>query len=482
MDSWKLRVAVVLVWFGMLALLARETWVMPPTVTLPVDSLVPVETWMNVHQDGRKVGVTHQAWTVEGDAVTIHETTRLRLQVLGTPQLVHTELKAVLSRDYSLQQAEFKLVSAGGSFHARADREEDGLNVELDLGSHRSQHRIGFDDAAFLPQAWRASMRGENLQVGRTFAVSVWDPLTAARQQLTFRVVERETVPERSPPTDAWKVIEEVRGVRTTAWMSEDGTVWREEGPLGFVLVRSSREDAMADLLSDEPEVDIARLAAIPVGEIAAAREMRRLRVRLRGVVRPIPTDSEQHRGENEEMTIERLALDAGATYALPAQGVVPEYLAATMFLQSDHPRIRLLAREILVGESDAQRVARKLNDWVHEYLEKTPTISVPNALQVIDTGRGDCNEHAVLLVALSRASGLPARVVAGLVYMDGHFLYHAWAEVWLGRWVSVDPALRQFPADATHIKLIEGGPEVHGDLLASVGQITIDVIEAAPW
>ena len=83
-----------------------------------------------------------------------------------------------------------------------------------------------------------------------------------------------------------------------------------------------------------------------------------------------------------------------------------------------------------------------------------------------------------VSLAALGRAIGLPTRVAAGLVYMDGAFLYHAWDEVWLGRWVSIDPALHQFPADATHLKLVVGEPEEQMALLDVIGQLQIEVLD----
>jgi transglutaminase-like putative cysteine protease len=92
--------------------------------------------------------------------------------------------------------------------------------------------------------------------------------------------------------------------------------------------------------------------------------------------------------------------------------------------------------------------------------------------------GEGDCNEHAVLFAALARATGVPARVVAGTVYVDGSFLYHAWNEVWLGNgWVSLDTTMDQMPADASHVKLLEGGPEEHAALLPLLGKLSVDVI-----
>ena len=135
------------------------------------------------------------------------------------------------------------------------------------------------------------------------------------------------------------------------------------------------------------------------------------------------------------------------------------------------------MAREILGDERDAKRAAVRLNDWVYGHLRKVPTISIPNALQVLDMGEGDCNEHATLLAALGRAAGLPTRVVAGAVYLDGAFLYHAWCEIWLGRWVSIDPAFHQFPADATHVKFVNGDMDEQVAMLGIIGRLGIEVI-----
>jgi transglutaminase-like putative cysteine protease len=110
------------------------------------------------------------------------------------------------------------------------------------------------------------------------------------------------------------------------------------------------------------------------------------------------------------------------------------------------------------------------------------PTMTVPSAREVLRTMRGDCNEHAVLLAALARAAGIPARVAAGAVYLDDGFYYHAWTELWLdGRWISADPVFDQMPADATHVKLLEGGPERHLELAQVVGRLAfISVDDAA--
>ena len=95
----------------------------------------------------------------------------------------------------------------------------------------------------------------------------------------------------------------------------------------------------------------------------------------------------------------------------------------------------------------------------------------------------GNCQTHTRLYTALARASGIPTRFVSGLVYMEGKgFLYHSWAESFLdGRWVSVDPTYNQFPADSTHLKLLEGHlPEDLAPIVAIIGRIRITVQETA--
>jgi transglutaminase-like putative cysteine protease len=59
---------------------------------------------------------------------------------------------------------------------------------------------------------------------------------------------------------------------------------------------------------------------------------------------------------------------------------------------------------------------------------------------------------------------------------LPGAFYYHAWNEVWLGAWVAVDPTFGQFPADATHVQLAEGGLEQDVSLIGVIGHLRFDV------
>ncbi len=123
----------------------------------------------------------------------------------------------------------------------------------------------------------------------------------------------------------------------------------------------------------------------------------------------------------------------------------------------------------MVAGALSPREQAERLVRGVNGLLDKTPTISVPSAREVLRTRVGDCNEHTALYVALARAVGIPTRINVGLAWVLGAFYYHAWPEVYLeepdgrGLWLPVDPTFNQFPADATHVRLLRGGPRSPG-------------------
>jgi transglutaminase-like putative cysteine protease len=97
-------------------------------------------------------------------------------------------------------------------------------------------------------------------------------------------------------------------------------------------------------------------------------------------------------------------------------------------------------------------------------------------ASETLARGRGDCTEHAVLLGAVCRARGIPARLVAGLTPAGAEQMaWHLWTEVWLGSWVALD-ATRGLgaPAPATVALLRMERPEDEiGNLERSIGVLS---------
>jgi hypothetical protein len=124
--------------------------------------------------------------------------------------------------------------------------------------------------------------------------------------------------------------------------------------------------------------------------------------------------------------------------------------------IQSDNPEIVALARKAVGQEKDPWAKAVALEGFVRGHVtQKNFSTAFASAAEVAQSREGDCTEHAVLLAALARASGIPSRVAIGLVYQDGKFYFHMWDEVCIDKgWVPIDSTLAQGGIGAAHLKL----------------------------
>ena len=147
-----------------------------------------------------------------------------------------------------------------------------------------------------------------------------------------------------------------------------------------------------------------------------------------------------------------------------PALNAAPQpdaarFLECDALVQCDDPKIRAFAAVIVRSERDPWARALLIEDWVYRNIRKRTVLSLPSAADVLARREGDCSQHTVLFTALARAAGVPTRMAAGLVWSEEEqaFAYHAWPEVFVGRWVWTDPTFGQPVADATHLKLATG-------------------------
>ncbi|MBP1688836.1 MAG: transglutaminase-like enzyme, predicted cysteine protease [Deltaproteobacteria bacterium] len=476
-------ICIVCVWLAMVALLVRQNWTAAPSSSPEIDQPDPAgrDEWMNVYHEGVKIGYTHSRVTADGAGFHFAEDSLLRLVVLETPQTVQTHIGGHVASDSSLRDVDFDLRSGAGTLRATGVVEPAGLRLKIMTGADVSEQVLPLNEPLFLPSLVRTALNRDTLQAGRQFTALVFDPVSLTNERMVISVDGQEPLPGAGSETKAWRVREEFRGLKTTAWTDADGLVLREEGPMGMVLVRTSAEQALHADWTSQVAHDLAASASVPVTRpIPEPRQRMSLRLRLSGIApERVPSDELQRR-TGDILTITRPALADVRSYPLPCgDGTLADDLKPTPFLQSDHPRLQQLAHEILGDERDAKRAAVLLNDWVYDHLRKVPTVSIPNALQVLDMGQGDCNEHAVLLAALGRAVGLPTRLITGAVYINDAFFYHAWCEVWLDRWVPIDPALHQVPADATHVKFIVGGLEDQLGMIDLIGHLGVEVLDA---
>ena len=177
------------------------------------------------------------------------------------------------------------------------------------------------------------------------------------------------------------------------------------------------------------------------------------------------------------ELLVTVAARRSGAEKALQLPVKDPslaEFLKATPEFAADQTEVIDQARKIAGNDRDAWSVARKLADWTHKNLEWKLVASADPVL-TLATREADCTEFSALFVGMARSLGLPARTVSGLAYNGSSFGGHAWVEVWVGKWIELDPTWGTSFVDATHIRAT-------GDALltsAGLNLLELEVLEA---
>jgi transglutaminase superfamily protein len=146
----------------------------------------------------------------------------------------------------------------------------------------------------------------------------------------------------------------------------------------------------------------------------------------------------------------------SGRAHARPYAGKedMKRWLAETPLAELGNARLREYAGNAVGELINSLRSARMIELFVKQWVQPAPAdVGFGTACDAISSATGDSTEAAVLAVALARASGIPARLVAGFVYWApgtwppgkfprGAFAFHAWAELYVaeGLWFPIDP------------------------------------------
>ena len=480
--------AILVAWVAVLGLHVRREYFPAAGARLEAGArlLAPGTHFYLVRLGERVIGFGQTSLDTLPDGFRVSDQLQLRVAALGRVHDTSARTSMELDPSLGLKRFQFDLDSDAGRFGVRGQARDSLLELVLAVGGDEQRSTVPFSPELLLSASLPLQLAAAGaLRVGQQHSWKVFDPATLGTRQVMARVTGRDTliVSDSARQTAAggwevtvwdtvpvWRLEQSFGGVRIVSYVDEDGQTVREESPLGYVIERTTYELA-------REAWDAARRAAAPAGyggiiegtaiassvRLADLAERPRLAVRLAGVDLAgfdLEGGRQQLRGDTLVITREVVG---SAGYRLPYTGAgeAASELASEPLIQSADPRIVSAARQAAGsgrggagsagGGADPAVVARRLNAWVYRTLEKDIALTVPSALDVLAAKRGDCNEHTVLYVALARALGLPARSAVGLVYVDGSFYYHAWPEVWLGRWVAVDPTLGQFPADASH-------------------------------
>ena len=266
--------------------------------------------------------------------------------------------------------------------------------------------------------------------------------------------------------------------IESTYWTDAAGETLKMSTPaMSMVAYRTTKERALAESRGAALDLNLTSMVKLD-RPLDHGHDARRIRYRVQfqegDPARVFVNDRAQRvtaiDAHTAELTVRAVRPQTPPDgFAADPAAPADEFRQANSFIQSDDPRIAALAREAAGTEIDPWKTAVALEAFVHRKIAaKNYSQAFATAVEVAESLEGDCTEHAVLLAALARARGIPARVAIGLVYVPeasadvgkngggaGGFLYHMWTEVYVaGGWVGLDGTRGRGGVGAAHLKL----------------------------
>ncbi len=153
--------------------------------------------------------------------------------------------------------------------------------------------------------------------------------------------------------------------------------------------------------------------------------------------------------------------------YVLPDVKSLPpdfkQYLNPSPLIESNHARIKAIAKQLGEGQTKAWPHVRAIYDWVRKTIQYQKDLHLkkdaplPGCVEAIDKGFGDCNQLTSTFIAICRASGIPARTVRIPDHCYPEFYLHD--EKGQGHWFPAEVSgTEDFGGIFTHTPILQKG------------------------
>jgi hypothetical protein len=439
--------------------------------------------WKEIFLKGRKVGYSVTFIRPFQKGYFIQDEVFLRLNLLGLDKGIYTITQSNVDEKFILKDFTFKMNSGIVSYDVSGRVQGDHLLIKTGKGKEQSIREVILKEPPVISAGMEHLFKTKKMHVGETIRVPFFDPSTMIQKEGIFRVAAKESIKINRIEYNAFRLDTEIFGNSMTLWADESGVILKEQGFMGLVMIKSSAANAPMGINGGgEDFYDIAAISVNRDLPKPGVLTFLKVKLSLKDGTEPvkIPDETERQKVDNGVVMITKEKMPARSSNVI-REGLdnnLKSFLRPDFNIESDADEIIEMAHAIVGDEKDPYKKAAKLLSWVYNNINKRPVVSVPSALEVLRTKVGDCNEHATLLTALLRASGIPARLSVGLVYNRGRFYYHAWTEAYIGQWISMDATLNQMPADVSHLCLVYGNLDRQVEIMGLMGRLKLEVLD----
>lgn len=455
------------------------------------------ESWMGVYMNGVKVGYMHSLESREeknGIPVikNISESVMTLSRLGSNPIEIKTVQESWFDQSKKPLETVLKTIMSESITEIKAEIRPDRVLFSL---AGEIVKELPYDQEFFLGVPLEDIVMSERFKPGYQQSFKILDPIAYAFSECRFEVIGEEQVLILGRKKQLWHVRSELFSVIPIVvdeWIDERGEVHRSDTKTGFMETVSIRMSQAKAMEPGEKNFDIAFSSIIRSNKrLSDPQSIKSLELKLSGLsleqLRRFPWEKgvqeilEEQKDSIRIRTTSRIMQTANAPELPITDPLLSDSLAATAFIQSDNAEIIRTAREIIGSERNSWIAAKQIAEWIGRELTPNYDVGFAPALEILHDRKGDCTEHSVLMVALCRAVGIPARAAVGIMYVDGFFAYHMWPEVYVGQWIGLDAIWLakdnhsgEYYTDATHIKfgLSNLDENMFAEMITSISEI----------
>lgn len=486
-------------------------------ILLPLGSVARGEVAPKVIEDsyaailinGQKAGYSHTKMVMDGEEVTTEVEMRLKMTRAATPLSLSLWSWFQESSKGEPRRFKYELRLARTPVRSEGYVEGGKMHLKTTMGKYATDTSVDFDPEAMFPYGLREAAKRQGLKPGTEYMLKVFEPALSPQfpQVMKVKVGEVEKIDLFGRVVNAHQIENTLVGLNDTVeklWCDQDARPLRSVTSLiGIEMEVVQCAKAFALQPRSAPELMAQSLVALNTplpGDGRFEKAIFRLRQRQAGSkALTLPS--------NERQTVEAEDVDDSwlLTIYRARRQVDPElesdpelaarYLAANGYVNSEDPEIiKLLDQRPQWGQTPLA-IALELEEFVHEYMtERSLNVGMGSASEAVRTREGDCSEHAVLLAAMARAKGIPARCAMGLLYlpefMDRQYVFggHMWTQIYLGgHWIDLDATRPLQSADPIYICQATSDMKWERltsdmlELFSSFNNLQIELVETVP-
>lgn len=457
----------------------------------------PFDLWDAYFLSGEQIGYSHirAEPTAEAGEIRYQVTERMKLRRGDSVLDQLLQQTSYETLDGRLLRFEAELDVNGERTKTRGEVRGQELVIHTERAGETQERRIEWDRSIGGLLALQQSIKEKPLVAGEQRRIRALAPMFYEVGVLDVRGVGPASVPLLSAEPEQLQEAESISSIQGNPllkmhfWFDDEGNVLKSYAPsLGLSIFRTD-EDTAKQFAT--PEIDLLIQSRIPLEK--PLERPRQLRETVFAVETKDPELAARFLKDAPGQRVRKA--DEDGWEVVVVQGLDREFddlppseddRGSGPLIQSNDRRVQALAA--MPEEAEGAALAEQLAQLVYTTIsEKNLESGFSSAADVAESRQGDCTEHAVLLAALCRARGIPARVAAGLIYIDSPegpaMAFHMWTLAHVdGGWLALDGTMENGLAAADRITLVSdhlaSGTEyaMVAPVMQSLGQLEIEV------